>query len=117
MPKIIQKVINVFEDQIRNEFLREEIIDLVMNAYPGTNRASVITSDYCYNMVNQGIILIFIYLNLSEKGDTAAWGVSFHIPELFIGSANKLENGRAEDFDYGKTPPNEQFRDGEQING
>lgn len=46
------KVLNVFKGQIDKIFLREEIIDLVVHAYPGTNRTSVIPSDYCYNKIN-----------------------------------------------------------------
>ncbi|MHC1729292.1 MAG: endonuclease NucS domain-containing protein [Syntrophobacteraceae bacterium] len=32
-----------------------QIIDLVEAAFPGTNRTSVIPSDYCYNILNRGI--------------------------------------------------------------
>ena len=55
MPTIKEKVETVFQNRIGEEFLREEIIDLVVHAYPETNRSSVIPADYCYNMVNAGI--------------------------------------------------------------
>ena len=55
MPTIKEKVETVFQNRNGEEFLREEIIDLVVHAYPETNRSSVIPSDYCYNMVNAGI--------------------------------------------------------------
>jgi len=50
--KIKDKVLSVFQDRIDEKFSREEIIDLVVIAYPGTNRSSVIPSDYCYNLIN-----------------------------------------------------------------
>ena len=62
MPTIKEMIINVFQDRIGEEFSREEIIDLVVNAYPGTNRASVIPSDYCYNLINAGIAFDFHFL-------------------------------------------------------
>ena len=44
---------------------RREIIDAVCTKFPGTNRSSVIPSDYCNNITNKGIfrcIPIFHYL-------------------------------------------------------
>jgi hypothetical protein len=55
MPTIKQKVENVFQNRIGEKFIRKEIIDMVVNAYPETNRGSVIPSDYCYNRINKGI--------------------------------------------------------------
>jgi hypothetical protein len=48
MPTVKEKVVNVFNDRVGEKFLREEIIDLVVHAYPETPRGSVIPSDYCY---------------------------------------------------------------------
>jgi hypothetical protein len=68
MPTIKEKVIEVFQNRIGEEFEREEIIDLVVNQYPGTNRGSVIPSDYCYNMVNFGINFDFhMFVSLGER--------------------------------------------------
>ena len=53
MPTIKQKVQYVFKEKIGKKFTRKEIIDLVVNTYPGTNRTSVIPSDYCYNRINK----------------------------------------------------------------
>jgi hypothetical protein len=47
VPTIKEKVIEVFRNQVGEEFLREEIKDLVVNQFPGTNRSSIIPSDYC----------------------------------------------------------------------
>ncbi|MCL4503473.1 MAG: hypothetical protein M1438_16730 [Deltaproteobacteria bacterium] len=67
MPRIKEKVINVFQSKIGEVFDREEIIDLVVNEYPETNRGSVIPSDYCYNMVNAGINFDFhLFESLGE---------------------------------------------------
>lgn len=51
--KVHQKVNSVFAKKIDGEIKREEIIDKVLEVYPGTNRSSVIPSDYCYNIINK----------------------------------------------------------------
>jgi len=66
--RIQDKVSSVFRNKIGEEFLREEIIDLVVNAYPGTNRSSVIPSDYCYNLINAGIAFNFHLFEHREVG-------------------------------------------------
>jgi hypothetical protein len=50
---IRDKVLLVFENRTGETFAREGIIDLVVRAYPGTPRGSVIPSDYCYNTINK----------------------------------------------------------------
>jgi hypothetical protein len=62
---IFQKFLNVFKGQEGEEFSRSEIIDMIVEEYPGTNRTSLIPSDYCYNIINKGIPFqqhIFDYL-------------------------------------------------------
>jgi hypothetical protein len=62
---IFQKFLNVFEGQEGEEFSRSGIIDRIVEEYPGTNRTSLIPSDYCYNITNKGIPFqqhIFEYL-------------------------------------------------------
>ena len=51
--KIQEKIISIFAKQIDGEIKREEIINKVIEVYPGTNRTSVIPSDYCYNIINK----------------------------------------------------------------
>jgi len=79
MPTIKEMIIKVFQDRIGEEFSREEIIDLVVNAYPGTNRASVIPSDYCYNLINAGIAFKFHFLeSLGEmEGQYRCLGLNY----------------------------------------
>jgi len=56
-PLIIKdKVSTVFKDKAGQTFTRKGILDLVLTAYPGTNRKSVIPSDCCYNIINAGMI-------------------------------------------------------------
>ena len=65
--KIKDEVLSVFQDRVDERFLREEIIDLVVNTYPGTNRSSVIPSDYCYNLINATLPFDFhIFESLGE---------------------------------------------------
>lgn len=44
-----QKVLNVFSNK---QLSRQQIVDLIVHAYPDTNPKSVIPSDYCYNRIN-----------------------------------------------------------------
>jgi hypothetical protein len=73
----MEKVIRVFSNRIGEEFLREKIIDLVMEAYPETNRASVIPSDYCYNMVNAGINFDFHLFESLGEGQYRCLGLYY----------------------------------------
>lgn len=52
---IADKVWNSFKSHQGKVFSRKEAVDMVLAAYPGTNRTSVLPSDYCYNIVNRGI--------------------------------------------------------------
>jgi hypothetical protein len=51
--KIIERVLSTFKGKEGQTFRRNEIIDLVLQKYPHTNRTSVIPSDYCYNIRNE----------------------------------------------------------------
>lgn len=50
-----EKITSIFDNEIGYEFSRKEIIDLVLEKFPETNKSSVIPSDYCYNLYNKGI--------------------------------------------------------------
>lgn len=73
------KVRKVFDSKHFGESLtRKQIIDRIESAYPrteadkGTNRSSVIPSDYCYNIVNNGIKFkfhYFEYLRDAQRGE------------------------------------------------
>jgi hypothetical protein len=52
---IFDKILSSMKNQEYKIFSCEEIIDIVIDYYPDTNRSSVIPSDYCYNMINKGI--------------------------------------------------------------
>jgi hypothetical protein len=71
--EIWDKVRNVFDSNHFGETLtRKQIIDRIEAAYPGTNRVSVIPSDYCYNIVNNGIAFkfhYFEYLRDAQRGE------------------------------------------------
>lgn len=54
--KISEKLYDLFASHRLGEiFTRKEIIDMVVAVFPGTNKTSVIPSDYCYNIINAGI--------------------------------------------------------------
>ena len=53
--KILDKILAVMTDREGETFSSTEIKNMVLRAYRGTNRESVIPSDYCYNMTNKGI--------------------------------------------------------------
>ena len=50
---IKDKVRKVFSNRVGRTYSSQEIIHLVEDAFPGTNRVSVIPSDYCYNTINR----------------------------------------------------------------
>lgn len=52
---ISQKILNTMTGKENGVFKRHEIIEMVITKYPGTNETSVIPSDYCYNIINNGI--------------------------------------------------------------
>ena len=52
---IRDKILDVFKNRVGKEFKTQQIKDLVVSKYPDTNKASVIPSDYCYNITNKGI--------------------------------------------------------------
>ena len=51
---IFEQVVDVCKSRDQHLFSAKEIIDLVENEF-GSNRTSIIPSDYCYNRINQGI--------------------------------------------------------------
>lgn len=51
---IFKQVIEICKAQKQDYFSAKEIIDLVEKEF-GSNRSSIIPSDYCYNRINQGI--------------------------------------------------------------
>lgn len=52
---LASKMISLFGENSNKVFTCKEIIDKVLETYPGTNPTSVIPSDYCYNITNKGI--------------------------------------------------------------
>jgi hypothetical protein len=64
----MDKVLSVFQNRVGEQFGRKEIIDLVVNTYPGTNRTCIIPSDYCYNMINAGISFDFQIFEFLGEG-------------------------------------------------
>ena len=77
MLKIKQKVQNIFHKRIGGKFTRAEIIDLIVNNYPGTNRRSVIPSDYCYNRINSGDRFNFHFFKWLGKDQYLCLGLNY----------------------------------------
>jgi hypothetical protein len=95
--KIKDKVLSVFQDRVGEKFLREEIIDLVVNAYPGTNRRSVIPSDYCYNMINVTLPFDFHIFESLDEGRYKCLGPNYPYTGLIYWrreQVGKWEEGR-----------------------
>jgi ankyrin repeat protein len=67
---IKDKVLSVFKNRTGEKFGRNEIIDLVVRAYHGTPRDSVIPSDYCYNTINKDNQSFKLHLFESLGGGT-----------------------------------------------
>jgi hypothetical protein len=45
----------VFKGKEAQVFKPHEIIDMVLQKYPDTNKSSILAADRCYNIVNKGI--------------------------------------------------------------
>lgn len=71
---IKDKILHTFQNvAIGTKFSRSSIIQHVIDHFPDTNRSSVIPSDYCYNIVNQGIPFkfhIFKYIQDAADADS-----------------------------------------------
>ena len=62
------KVLSTFEGKEGERFTRSEIIEMVVKKFPGTNKSSVIPSDYCYNKINNGINFKFHVFEWVTRG-------------------------------------------------
>lgn len=74
--QIWDKIRNVFCDEVGKKFTTGEIINLVVERYPDTNKTSIIPSDYCYNMVNKGIYFQNHVFEQLETGSYKVLGTS-----------------------------------------
>jgi hypothetical protein len=66
---LTSKMLSLFDENSNKVFTCKEIIDKVLETYPGTNSTSVIPSDYCYNITNKGIPFkthLFEYLGAGD---------------------------------------------------
>lgn len=64
---IKEKVVSTFEGKEGQVFRRREIIEMVLKKFPDTNDTSVIPSDYCYNITNNGIKFNFHLFEYLER--------------------------------------------------
>lgn len=74
---IKQKMVNVLETHIGEEFSRREIIRMTIKEYPKTNPDSIIPSDYCYNLFNTGINFDFHILEYIKRDRYKVVGLNY----------------------------------------
>lgn len=74
---IRSKVLKVLADKVGQVLTRKQIISLVLEHYPDTNRTSIIPSDYCYNIINKGIPFDFHVLEARGSGEYKVHGPNF----------------------------------------
>lgn len=77
MPPIEDRVRIALQLHTDEVLSRQEIIDLVIYSFPGTNRRSVIPSDYCYNLYNRGIIFDFHILEWVKRNTYKVLGPGY----------------------------------------
>jgi len=65
---ITEKILMTFKGREGQTFSRAEVVDMVLQAFKGTNRTSVLPSDYCYNIVNKGIPFKNHFFEYHERG-------------------------------------------------
>lgn len=75
---IYEKFLSVFENRLGEILSSKEIKDLIVNMYPGTNRTSIIPSDYCYNLVNKGIPFTNHIFEIIGPGQYKVLGVNYN---------------------------------------
>ncbi len=74
---IKQKVLSTFKGKEGKQFRPHEIVDMVLNKYPGTNRGSILPADYCYNRTNKGIKFDFHLFKSISDGSYEYLGPNF----------------------------------------
>lgn len=63
-----EKVLETFQGKDGKEFWRKEIVELVIKKFPDTNKSSIMPSDYCYNITNNGIKFNFHVFKWLSRG-------------------------------------------------
>ena len=94
---IEEKILSTFQGKEGKQFRRREIIDLVLKKYPGTNATSVIPSDYCYNMRNEGSNPDFRVFQFISRGQYKYLGLDYNYtgPEFWKGELfGEWKNGK-----------------------
>jgi hypothetical protein len=94
---IKQKVLSSFKGKEQQIFRPHEIIDLVLQKYPGTNRTSILPADYCYNRINKGIKFNFHVFESLPDGTYKFLGLNYPFtgPVLWKGEqVGTMKNGR-----------------------
>lgn len=82
--KIANKIRTLFAKQTDEKLRRKEIIDKVIEVYPGTNRSSVIPSDYCYNIINKDSVSFTFRLFEYRDGNYICLGENyFYVGDIF----------------------------------
>jgi hypothetical protein len=75
--KIPSKIKSIFAKQTNEILKSREIIDKVIELYPETNRASVIPSDYCYNIINKAAFSFTTHLFEYFEGNYICLGENY----------------------------------------
>lgn len=100
-PTIEEKVRKTFKGREDQIFRRQEIIKMVLEKYPSTNKLSVIPSDYCYNITNNGIKFHFHLFEWQSKGVYKCLGENFNYEGLIYWKGlkyGKWKNGKPQKF-------------------
>ena len=63
-----QKILAVMKGKEGCEFTRQKIKEMVAQEYPGTKMSSIMPSDYCYNMRNEGSDTEFLLFQWMKRG-------------------------------------------------
>jgi len=102
---IMEKVLSVFEYRLGEIFKTEAIIDLVVDAYPGTNRGSIMPSDYCYNQINKGesSFILHIFESLG-KGTYKCLGTKYQYSGPIFWKNEHVGEWKDGNFDLWKDP-------------
>lgn len=93
---LTSKILSLFNGNSNKVFTRKEIIEKVLETYPGTNPTSVIPSDYCYNITNKGIPFKTHLFEFLGAGDYKCLGKNYPYSGDILWKGEKVgewENG------------------------
>ena len=98
--KIKDKVLSAMKGKEGKIFQPYEIVDMVLQKYPDTNRSSVLPADCCYNRINKGIKFDFHLFESLDDGSYKYLGPNYQFQGEILWKGKPIG-----EWKNGKKPP------------